>query len=63
VAEKPAEYLGEGGDGPSEWLEKALEALKDVSGKANQVRAAEAVEMILKAREWYNSHVLRETES
>jgi integrase len=61
VAEKPAEYLGQGGDGPSEWLGKALEALKDVSGKANQVRAAEAVEMILKAREWYDSHVVRET--
>lgn len=61
VAEKPAEYLGEGSDGPSEWLEKALEALKNVSGKANQTRAAEAVEMILKAREWYDSHVMRET--
>lgn len=52
---------GEGdGVGPSEWLEQALGALRGVTGKANQAKAAEAVEMILKAKAWYDGNVVRE---
>ena len=39
-------------EGPSASLEKALEALKGVTGKANQARVATAVELIESAKRW-----------
>ncbi len=47
-------------EGPSASLEKALEALKGVTGKANQARVATAVEWIESAKRWCDGRILRE---
>ena len=59
-AEEPRKY-GEG-EGPSETLEAAIEALKGVTGKANQDVVSKAVDLIEKAKGWYDGHIVREPE-
>jgi len=58
--EEGASYGGVKVAGPSEQLAEALEILKSVTGKANQERVAQAVELIEGAKGWLDSHVLRE---
>jgi len=60
VKELSASYGGGKVAGPSEQLAEALEILKSVTGKANQERVAQAVELIEGAKGWLDSHVLRE---
>ena len=59
-AEEPRKY--DEGEGPSASLEAAIEALKGVTGKANQDAVSKAVELIEKAKGWYDGHVAREPE-
>ena len=57
VRERSGAYSDDAGQ--AELLTEALEALREISGKANQKRVALAVEKILLAREMHDSRVVR----